>query len=84
MNAAERVSKFLEEWEKMTGHDPDFIYGLHSGHEREAVLTATDLRALVSIATVRGTYRGITDRQLVLNFHSAEEAEAAFRAILHE
>ena len=83
MNAAGRVREFIGEWEKMIGHDPDIVYGLHRSTEREAILTVADLRALVAIASVRGTRRGSNERQLVLTFHSAEEAEEAFRALLH-
>ena len=51
IEAAQRVSKFLDEFEKIRGLHPDIIHGLHTGVEgREASLTVTDLRELVEVA----------------------------------
>lgn len=46
--AVERLEKYLAERKKAGQLDPIDIHALHMGDEREAVLTVTDLRAILS------------------------------------
>jgi len=46
--AKARITKYLSELAKMRGIDKEDIAGLHSGDEREAVLTVSDLRTLLA------------------------------------
>lgn len=43
-----RVKKFLDERDKMRGIDPEAISNIQTGTDKEAVLSASDLRALLS------------------------------------
>lgn len=45
---AERVARYLTGLSLMRGIDPEDIHGLHLGSDREAVLTVSDLSALLA------------------------------------
>jgi hypothetical protein len=48
--ASLRIKKFLNEYKKIRGLDPDVIYGLHAGPDdhRTAFLTVSDLHAVLA------------------------------------
>lgn len=49
--AATRIRKFVDEYRKMRGLDPQCVYSLHAGNgEREASIMIDDLKELVSCA----------------------------------
>lgn len=52
IEAAERLRKFCDEHAQMGGLDPELIIRLHQGHEREAAITVTDLRAMIDLLAV--------------------------------
>lgn len=58
--AVARVERFLAEWAKGI-HYGDLIYGLHTGTDREAQLTVTDLRAILALAAPADGWQGLLD-----------------------
>lgn len=67
MTASERISKFLSERAKVRGLDQEQIAGLHVGDEREAILTASDLQAVLSeIARLRDQLAAAQAREATL------------------
>ena len=51
-DALVRVTKFVDEYQKMRGLHPDNIHSLHFGMEHGATLTVSDLRALLAALPV--------------------------------
>jgi hypothetical protein len=45
-----RIRKFVTEYAKMKGLDPEHVYGIQAGSEREAEIRISDLKTLLTLA----------------------------------
>ena len=75
--AAARIAKFCDEYALMGGIDPNNVYRLHLGSERECAVTIEDLRALVAEVDRLRTEPPNDDEP------SKAEIEAALEAVQH-
>lgn len=61
VEAEERIEKFIAEYEKISGQDPDIVYGLNRGSAHQAEVRISDLKALLAAPLfARCTYCGTT------------------------
>lgn len=47
IEAVARIKKFVTEYKKMRGLDPEHVYGIQAGSEKEAEITISDLEAII-------------------------------------
>lgn len=79
--AAVRVSAFCETWKQFLGKDPELIYSLHLGTDREVELRIADLEALAALTTPQDGGDALEARQPSGDDRAAQ-VEAAMRACI--
>lgn len=82
-SAANRVSKYLDEYSKMSRLDPEEIASLHVGDERQAILSYSDLRVLLEAAALASPVAQPQDELTPLDYR-AQGREEALAIILEQ